>query len=88
MRILNAIPLQRAEIVRIAELDAQLLENRPVALLALRADLAREMTPEVVGDAIVVEQRVVHVEEKYDRTAAWVPPGSSGEGSWLGLLRF
>ncbi len=75
VRILDAIPLQRAEIVGIAELDAELLENRPVALLALCADFAREMAAQVVGDAIVVEQGVVHVEEKYDRTALWASMG-------------
>src|SRR5271166_6311379 len=73
VRIFNAVTLQCAEIVRIAELDPQLLEDGPVALLALFADLAREMMPEVVGDAIVVKQRIVHVEEKHDRTAAWIP---------------
>ena len=70
VRMLDAITLQRAEVIRIAELGAQLLENRPVAFLALRADLARQMAPEIVGDPIVVQQRVVDVEKKYDRTMA------------------
>src|SRR5262249_39723122 len=52
------------EVVGVAELVAELLELVPVALLALGAELLGEPQPEVGGDAVVVEQRVVDVEQE------------------------
>jgi hypothetical protein len=43
---------------------AQLLEDHPVALLPLGPDLALQMALQVGGDAIVVEERVVHIEQE------------------------
>ena len=68
-RVLDAVALQRAEVVGVAELGAQRFEDRPVALLALGADLAREVALQVGGDAVVVEQRVVDVEQEHDAAA-------------------
>jgi len=53
-RELEAIPLERTQIVRVSELRTKLLEDGPVALLALAAGLALQMAPEIGGNAIVV----------------------------------
>src|SRR5262245_29085163 len=63
-RMMQAIALQRAKIVGIAELEAQLLEELPVLVLPFFTDLLRQISLQVVGDAVVVDQRVVDVEEK------------------------
>ena len=62
--ILQAIALQGAEIIGVAKFGAQLLKNIPVNLLALRTDLLLEVALEISGDAIVIEQGVVDVEEE------------------------
>jgi hypothetical protein len=58
----EAEALERAEVVGVPELRAQLLEELPVALLALLAEGLGEMRAEVAGNSVVVEQRVVDVE--------------------------
>jgi len=63
-RVLQAIALERAQIIRIAKLRADLLEEVPVMLLAFRANLLLQMALEVGGDAVIIEQRVVNVEEE------------------------
>ena len=65
-RVLDPVALQRAQVVGVAELGAQRLEDRPVALLQHGPDRAREVTLEIGGDPIVVEQRVVDVEQEHD----------------------
>src|SRR5262249_20770012 len=56
--------LERSEVVGIAELGAQALELVPVALLPLGAELSGEVIAQVGRDPVVVEQRVVDVEEE------------------------
>ena len=63
-RLLDAITLQRAEIVRVSELAAQLLEDGPVAALALDAERVDQMPLQIVDDAIVVEKSIVDVDEE------------------------
>jgi hypothetical protein len=65
--VLDSITLQSTEIVTIAELDEERLEDRPVPVARRRAEFTLEMALEVVLDAIVVQQRVVHVDEEDDR---------------------
>src|SRR5205823_198511 len=43
-RVLDAVPLQRAEVVGVAELSAQLLEDLPVALGPRLAERLDQMT--------------------------------------------
>src|SRR5215472_5719621 len=62
--ILNSILLQSAQIVGVAELRPQLLEDVPIALLPLWSDLLLQVPLKVGGDAVVVEERVVHVEQE------------------------
>src|SRR6266540_2716417 len=68
-RVLSPVALQGASIVGVAEFSAQLLENHPVALLPLMPDLARQMALQVGGDAIVVEEPVIPIEQADDLTA-------------------
>src|SRR5438876_5971567 len=63
----HSIPLQRAQVVRVAQLGPQLFEDGPVPLLPLAADLALEVSLEIGGDVIVVDERVVHIDQEYDR---------------------
>lgn len=64
--ICDAVALERAEVVGVTEFGAQLLEEGPIVLRAFGADFAFEVAFEVGGDAVVVEQRVVHVEQEDD----------------------
>jgi len=66
VHVAEAVALQRAQIVRVAQLGAQRFEDCPVAIAARDAELALEMTPEIVLHAVVVEQRVVTIEQKHD----------------------
>src|SRR3989440_10008685 len=66
VEVLEAIALQRAQIVGVPELRAQLLENRPVAVAAGAAELALQVGTEIGLHGVVVEQRIVHVEQEHD----------------------
>jgi hypothetical protein len=63
-RVLDAVALQRAEVVAVAELRHQVLEDRPVAVARAGAVFPLEVAPDVVLDEVVVEQRVVDVDEE------------------------
>ena len=67
MRVREPEALERAEVVRVAELLAQPLELVPVPLLPLGAEVLRQVRAQVGGDGVVVEQRVVDVEEEDGR---------------------
>src|SRR5882724_9552808 len=66
LRVLGPVALERAEVVAIAELDEERLENRPVPLTTRGAELPLEMALEVVLNPVVVQQRVVHVDQEDD----------------------
>src|SRR5882762_800003 len=66
VEVLQAIALQSAEIVGVTELRAQLFENRPVAVAARAAELALQMGAEIGLHGVVVEERIVHVEQEHD----------------------
>src|SRR5262249_42886475 len=63
-RSLDAVPLQRAQVVGVSELGPQLLEELPVPPRALFAEVVDEMFLQIRRDRIVVEQRVVDVEQE------------------------
>src|SRR4030095_7306633 len=63
-RVLAPVVLQRPEIVAIAELHEQRLEDRPVPVAGYGTEFPLEMALEVVLHPIVVEERVVHVDEE------------------------
>ena len=63
-RVFDSVPLQRAEIICVAQLTAQLLEDRPVTLCLFGADLRFQMLPQVSRDPVIVEQRIIHIKEE------------------------
>ena len=65
--MLEPVPLDRAEVVAIAEIHEQLLLDGPVAVPARRPVLALEVLVDVAADPVVVEERVVDVDEKDNR---------------------
>jgi hypothetical protein len=60
--VLDAVALQGAEIIAVAQLIEELFENRPVPVAAGRPELTLKVALEVILNAIVVEQRVVDVD--------------------------
>ena len=64
VRMVQAITLQRAEIIRVAQLGAQRFENLPVNLSALLANFRSQMGAQIGDHLVVVQQGVVHVEQK------------------------
>src|SRR2546428_909563 len=77
--MLDPIPLQRAQVVRVAQLGPQLFEDGPVPLLPLASDLVLEVALELGRDVIVVDERVVHVGQEADRMSGAHRPAVS---SW------
>ena len=64
MQILEPVALERAEVVRIAEFAAQLFEYRPVAIPRRLSVACSDVGAEVVLDPVVVQKRVVDVEQE------------------------
>ena len=65
VHLLQPIALERAEIVGIAEFAAQLFEDLPVAVCAPPSPCSTLDVHVQIGlDAIIVEQRVVDVEQE------------------------
>jgi len=75
--MLDPISLQRAQVVRVAQLGPQLFEDSPVSLLPLASDLALEVALEIGRDVIVVDERVVHVDQEDDRMSRGHRPAFS-----------
>lgn len=63
---LEAVPLESSEVVGIAEFRPQLLKDLPISVGGVGADFSLESALEICGDAIIVDKRVVDVEEEYD----------------------
>jgi hypothetical protein len=66
VRIREAKPLQGAEVVRVSELGAELLKEFPILMLALLPEVLCQVLAQVLCDTIVVEERVVDVEQEDD----------------------
>src|SRR5262249_22951000 len=80
-RVLDAVALQRPEVVAVAQLDEQLLEDGPVAVAAVRAELRGEVALDVGLDAVGVQQGVVDVHEEDDVVRRGHRPPSFADGS-------
>jgi len=80
VEVLLAVTLQCAEVVGITELGAQLFEYFPVAIFVVRTEFAYQVIFQVLSHAVVVQQRVVYVEQEYDffGPAHVVPPSCLG----------
>jgi hypothetical protein len=61
----EAIALEGSKVVGVTEFGAELLEDLPIAVGRAGADFVLEMALEIGGDAIVVDKRVIDVEEEY-----------------------
>src|SRR5664279_6629989 len=78
--VFQPVTLQRPQVVCVAKLAAQLFENRPVPVPARGPELTREVIAEVLFHAVVIEQRVVTVEQEDDvvRRGHFVLPSGAG----------
>src|SRR5579863_8224194 len=66
-RVLIPIPLQRAEVVAISELGEKVIEDLPVAFTSGAAIRMFEMIFQIPLDSVVIQQRVVDVDQENDR---------------------
>jgi hypothetical protein len=62
--------LQGAEVIRVAELNAQCFEDCPLPIAAFTAKLSPQVLVDISHDAIVIEQRVIYVEQEIRRRAS------------------
>ena len=58
--------LQAPQVIRDAEFRAQLLEDLPVALAMIRAERSFQPGAEPDRELVVVEERIVHVQQEHD----------------------
>src|ERR1700688_1941205 len=75
----DSVTLQSAQIIAITQLFEEILEDLPIAVPTGCAELAFEMLSEILLNMVVVEQRIVHVDEKdhrHDFAHAVAPPAS------------
>jgi hypothetical protein len=63
-RIRATVALQGPQVIRVTKLGSHMFEEAPVMLRALDAHLTIEVGVQVGDDTVVVEQRVVHVEQE------------------------
>src|SRR5690242_1566225 len=61
------VALQRSEIVAIPKLREQIVENSPVALASSAAVGSLDMVLEVLLDGVVVQERIVDIDQKDSR---------------------
>src|SRR5512143_903859 len=89
MRILASVTLQGPQVISVTKPGSQTLENRPVTPRPFGADLALEVCGEVSDDAVVVEQRIVHIEQENDSGSSrsvWDFPLHLANGRTVPLL--
>lgn len=65
--VFDAVALKGSEIISVAQLLSQGLEDSPVMLITLNANLSLQITPEVLGHAVVIQQSVIDIEKKDHR---------------------
>ena len=66
LRVFDTVPLQCTEIVSIPQFDKQVLENCPVPIATGGTVLALEVGLDVSLDVVVVEQRIVDIDQEDD----------------------
>ena len=66
-RMLDTEALQCAQIVPIPELDKKVVENPPIAVAGVAPISALEMILQILLYAVVVEQRIVDIDQEDDR---------------------
>jgi len=65
--VLDAEILESADIVAVAQLRHQILQDPPIAIARGDAISPLEMILQVLLDPVVVDQRVVYIDKKDDR---------------------
>ena len=65
--MLDAKALQGSEIVAVAEFREQILQDSPIAIAGVASVGAFEMILQILLYAVVVEQRIVDVDQEDDR---------------------
>src|SRR5690242_5821662 len=65
-RVFDTKTLQCAQIIAVAQIGEELFENRPVSVSRSCPEFTLEMALEVILDAVVVQQRIVDIDEKND----------------------
>src|ERR1700759_5785842 len=65
VQVLLPIAFERPKIICVAQLAAKLLEDLQVACAGVATKLALNVPEQVALKAVIVEQRVVHIEEKH-----------------------
>ena len=65
-RMFGPIPLQSSKVIRIAQFAPQLLENSPILPRPLGAELTDEVALQICRYSVVIQQRVVYVEQEDD----------------------
>jgi hypothetical protein len=73
LRVFDTVPLQCTEIVSIPQFDKQVVENCPVPVATGGTVLALEVGLDVSLDVVVVEKRIVDVDQK-DNLVHWSYP--------------
>src|SRR6188472_301404 len=81
VRLLTAVALQCAQIIGVTQFSPQLLEDAPITVCPFAPDLLFQMTLDVLGHAIVIQQGVVDIEQEHD--SAWSPGCSSLPLHWV-----
>jgi hypothetical protein len=69
VRIQGAITLQSSQIIGVTQAGTQMLEDGPVPTGIPRTDLLFEKAAKVGDDLVVVEQRIVDVEQEDEPVA-------------------
>ena len=65
MRMLDSVALQSTEVVGIPDFRVEVLENAEISPLAFLSDRGFEMLPKIHHYSIVVEERIVDIEQKH-----------------------
>src|SRR5271165_7287738 len=80
----GAITLQRSEIISITRFVKKLFEYGPVTITARGPELALKVVPEIVLNVVVIQQCVVHIDQKddwirsHDMTSTTLSAGRAG----------
>src|SRR5580704_9411895 len=82
MHLVQPEPLQSSKIIDVSQLASQLFKDCPISVARLRPKLAGQMLSQIRLHRIVVEQRIINVEQEDD---FGVLEHFFGKVSWLRL---
>jgi hypothetical protein len=67
VRTFATVAFKGSDVVAKAKFDEQLIQNLPIALASGEAEDVFEVVFEVLLDQVVIEQRVVDIDEEHDQ---------------------